>query len=234
MTPRQAQVALAGFILLSGGVVFNALYMQGEPGTARRAVTEPAARPPVDRARPAEVAPPAKTATKRTAQLKPDSAKADLMPEAPAEEASADTIKAIQRELGQHGFGPVASDGVMRPVTRAAIMAYEHDHRLPLTGEATEALLTRLVLGVPANTEVSGSREVRSPQAEALIKQVQRMLTANGYRPGPADGRMTADTASAIRAFEEDQGFAARGRVSAAVVGRLQESAVKLKAAEAR
>lgn len=234
MTPRQAQVALAGFVLLSGGVVFNALHMQGEPGALRRVTTEPAPRPPVDRARPADVAPPAKTGTRRTAQLKPDSAKADLMPEAPAEEASADTIKAIQRELGQRGFGPVASDGIMRPVTRAAIMAYEHDHRLPLTGEATEGLLTRLVLGVPATTEVSGGREVRSLHAEALIKQVQRLLTANGYRPGPIDGRVTADTASAIRAFEEDQGFAPRGRVSAEVIGRLQESAVRLKAAEAR
>ena len=60
------------------------------------------------------------------------------------------------------------------------------------------------------------------------------MLTASGYRPGPADGRMTADTSSAIRAFEEDQGLAPKGRVSAAVVGRLQESAVRLKAAEVR
>ena len=136
------------------------------------------------RSRSAKPAPRAAETIKRTAQLKPDAAKADVTPDALPDEAGADTIRAIQGELGQRGFGPVPSDGIMRPVTRAAIMAYEHDYRLPLTGEASEALLTRLLLGVPATTEVSGGREVRSPHAEALIKRVQRMLAANGYRPG--------------------------------------------------
>ena len=31
--------------------------------------------------------------------------------------------------------------------TRAAIMAFEHDHGLALTGEASEALLKRILLG---------------------------------------------------------------------------------------
>ena len=56
---------------------------------------------------------------------------------------NSETIRAIQRELRQRGYGAWSSDGVMRPVTRAAIMAYEHDQGLPLTGEASEALLKR-------------------------------------------------------------------------------------------
>ena len=150
------------------------------------------------------------------------------------DEASPDTVRAIQRELSQRGFGPVASDGIMRPITRAAIMSYEHDSRLPLTGEATEALLTRLVLGAPATNTPSGAGEVQSPHAEALIRQVQSMLVASGYRPGPADGRIRAETAAAIRAFEQDQGLAPKGRVSAEVMARLQSSATRLKAADAR
>jgi peptidoglycan hydrolase-like protein with peptidoglycan-binding domain len=242
MTPRQAQIALASFVLLAGGVVFNALYMQGDATAGRRTASDITPNPASDRGRPADATPPAAKAlqrpgdgTKRIAVVKPNSAKADIMPDALPEDAGGDTIRAIQRELALRGFGPVASDGVMRPVTRAAIMAYEHDNRLPLTGEATEALLTRLVIGVSATTEVSGSREVRSPHAEAVIRQVQRQLTASGYRPGAVDGRLSAETVTAIRAFEEDQGLVpARGRVSADVLSRLQESAVRLKAAEAR
>ena len=126
--------------------------------------------------------------TKRTALIKPNSIKTNETPEVLPNEAGADTIRAIQRELSQRGFGPVAGDGVMRPVVRAAIMAYEHDNRLALTGEATEALLTRLVLGAPADNASSGAGEVRSPHAEAIIKQVQRLLAAVGYRPGPPTG----------------------------------------------
>jgi len=234
MTPRQARVALGTFVLLAAGVVYNALYMQGETGPGRRiagAATQSkparADAPPPGRSRNGQT-------TKRTALLKPDSVKTTQMPEALPDEAGADTIRAIQRELNQRGFGPVGGDGIMRPVTRAAIMSYEHDNRLPLTGEATEALLARLVLGAPATDAPSGAGEVRSPHAEATIKQVQRLLTASGYRPGPADGRLNADTVAAIRAFEQDQGLSAKGRISAEIVARLQSSGGRLKSAEAR
>jgi peptidoglycan hydrolase-like protein with peptidoglycan-binding domain len=235
MTPRQARIALSTFVLLAAGVVYNALYLQSDAASTRIAgeATRPASTSPR-----ATAQPPARTrtaqGTKRTALLKPDSANANDTPEDLPGEAGADTIRAIQRELNQRGFGPVASDGIMRPVTRAAIMSYEHDNRLPLTGEATEGLLTRLVLGASAINAPSGAGEVQSPHAEATIKQVQRMLTASGYRPGPADGRLRAETTTAIRAFEQEQGLAPKGRISAEVVGRLQNSATRLKAADAR
>jgi peptidoglycan hydrolase-like protein with peptidoglycan-binding domain len=238
MTPRQAQIALVGFILVAAGVAYNALYMQGETGAARRTAGKDV--PAADPGRKSELPPPAKSqrgaeVSKRTAQLKPDSAKVDATPEALPDEASTETIKGIQRELARLGYGQIGSDGIIRPVTRAAIMAYEYDHRLPLTGEATEALLSRLVLGPPAAADASGSREVRSPHAETMIRLVQRALVAAGYRPGAIDGRLSADTLSAIRVFEEDQGLAPRGRISAEVVSRLHEAtAVRSKSAEMR
>lgn len=232
MTPRQARIALGGFVLMTGGVAFNALHMQGDAIANRKIASEPAPpRPPADRVRRTEPPPAgrpgprATDGTKRTALVKPDSAKATITPEGLRDEASTETVRAIQRELSQRGFGPLASDGIMRPVTRAAIMSYEAEHRLPYTGEATEALLARLVLGAPATTDASGAGQVQSPHAEALIKQIQRMLTASGYSPGPVDGRFSAETAAAIRAFEERQGLVPRGRISADILSRLQERA---------
>src|SRR5262245_49180643 len=224
MTPRQAQVALACFVLLATGVTYNALYMQGDAAEGRKVASEASARPE-DRARrgqTAKPAPPPTDANKRTA-LKPNASKSDIVTGALPDEAGADTIRGIQRELGQRGFGPVTSDGVMRPVTRAAIMAYEYDNRLPLTGEATEALLSRLLLGAPPS-EVAGAREVRSAHAEEVIRQVQRQLAAKGYRPGAIDGRLSTETVEAIRSFEQTQGISpAKGRVSAEVYVRLQD-----------
>jgi peptidoglycan hydrolase-like protein with peptidoglycan-binding domain len=233
MTPRQARVALGTFVLLTAGVVYNALYMQDESGPGRRVAADATQKP----AR-ADAPPPGRSrtgqATKRTALLKPDAVRTAQTPESLADEAGVDTIRAIQRELNQRGFGPVGNDGLMRPVTRAAIMSYEHDNRLPLTGEATEALLARLVLGAPATDAPSGAGEVRSPHAEATIKQVQRLLAANGYRPGTSPGQLDAATVAAIRAFEKDQGLSPKGRISAEIVARLQSSGARLKSAEAR
>lgn len=234
MTPRQARIALSTFLLLATGIVYNALYMQSDAASTKLAGE--AVRPAPASPRPTAQAP-ARTrtsqGTKRTALLKPDSANASDVPEDLPDGAGADTIRAIQRELNQRGFGPLAIDGTMRLVTRAAIMSYEHDNRLPYTAEATEGLLTRLVLGASAINPPSGAGEVQSPHAETTIKQVQRMLAAGGYRPGPADGRLRVETVTAIRAFEQDQGLAPKGRISADVVVRLQNSATRLKAAEA-
>src|SRR5690606_14381969 len=60
-----------------------------------------------------------------------------------------DVVRAVQRELIDRGYeaGPV--DGVAHAVTRAAVMAYEHDHGLPLTGQPSEDLLKKILFGVP-------------------------------------------------------------------------------------
>jgi uncharacterized protein len=51
---------------------------------------------------------------------------------------------------------------------------------------------------------------------------VQRQLAARGYRPGAADGRLSAETVAAIRTFEADQGLVPKGRISAVLLDRLE------------
>jgi peptidoglycan hydrolase-like protein with peptidoglycan-binding domain len=143
--------------------------------------------------------------------------------DARAEEADADTVRAVQEALNQQGYGPIEADGVMRQPTRAAIMAFEHDNRLGLSGEASQALLKQLVFGSPADTsgETAGEIDVRSPHAEAIIKQVQQALVTHGYQPGDVDGQVSAQTVKALRTFETDQGLVPKGRISAEVLERL-------------
>jgi peptidoglycan hydrolase-like protein with peptidoglycan-binding domain len=240
MTPGQARVALGGFFLLSIGVTSNALYLQGAvSGTDRPATsparTEPARQPSTPKASKAAKAPdktaeaPAalpqsqsQNASKVAQPVKVRVVRVATVAETRADPADADTVRAVQEELNRQGYGPVDADGVLRQPTRAAIMAFEQDHRLGLTGEASQDLLKTLVFGAPAATGAPRASEVRSPHAEAIVKQVQQGLAARGYRPGTIDGQVSTETVAAIRTFETDQGLVPKGRISPALLERLQ------------
>ena len=162
---------------------------------------------------------------RRFARLRPDANRTvDKLPDAPDAEGDPETTKAVQRELTTHGYGPLTADGVPGLVTRAAIMAFEHDHQMALTGEATETVLARLIMGpsgAAAMTPDPNAGRVRSPQAELVIRTVQQSLAALGYQAGRVDGKPGEEIARAIREFELDEGLKPTGRVSAEVFSRL-------------
>jgi peptidoglycan hydrolase-like protein with peptidoglycan-binding domain len=243
MTPGQARTALLSFVLLLAGVAINALFMQaggqaGPPGGSRTAAERGPARPMAERGRkPPETSQASRTRPRassaaaeepslRIARFAPDMARLDSLPGAAVEPADAETVHAIQRELKQRGYGPLAGDGSMGLPTRAAIMAYEHDQGLVLTGEASEQLLKRILLGASPGVESPGARKVGSVQAEQVIRSVQQWLAVLGYRAVRVDGRFGEDTVKAIRDFEMDKGLVPRGRVSAELVVRLSDAAV--------
>lgn len=248
MTPRLAQIAFLAFLLAATGVAVNALFLQTRPTIASRAVLE---RPlPGSTAEPkrkgeaqavktaARPTAGSEDAARRSARPVPaagaDAAASEAKPEAAREDS--ETIRALQRELRQLGYGALVSDGVMRPMMRAAIMAYEDDQGIPLTGEASEELLKRVLLGAAASGDASPSaRKVATPQAAQMVRTVQTMLTGLGYQPGPTDGRFGDETERAIREFELDKGmFPAKGRISADLLNRLTESTAQSKAHAAR
>ncbi len=179
--------------------------------------------------RPIAILPPLDQGQKRFARvLKPDAAQvdqpADTLPHAPEAEGDPETIRAVQRELSHRGYGPLNADGVPGLVTRAAIMAFEHDSRVAMTGEATEKVLAQLLLGASGATtqaDEAAAGRVRSAQAEIVMRTVQQSLSALGYKVGKIDGRAGEDTERAIREFEGDEGLEPKGRVSAEVFSRL-------------
>jgi peptidoglycan hydrolase-like protein with peptidoglycan-binding domain len=233
MTPGQARIALLGFVLVSVGVATNALFLQARPPAAGKVAGERASvRPAADRAGIGPAATPRRSAVPeeqalRIARFAPDLAKIDPAPAGPDDAADVETIRAIQRELKLRGYGPVGGDGVIGLTTRAAIMAFEHDHAMALSGEASERLLKRILLGAagPASADSLSAGRVSSGHAEQVIRSVQQWLAALGYRPGRIDGRPGEETVQAIRDFEMDKGLVPRGRVSAELVVRLGEAA---------
>jgi hypothetical protein len=239
MTPRQARVALGAFLLLAIGVTGNALFLQSAPadGGARKGRPAPKAAPPPKRAPAGQADAPKRTALAKAAPepgADPGPSGGEINLVVPPDEADVEAVRSIQRELERRGYGPIVADGIMRPAARAAVMAFEHEHRLPLTGEATQALLKHLVFGVSPGAEREGPPEVHSPHARVLVKDVQRLLAARGYRPGAIDGRLSAETVKAIRVFEADQDLEPKGRISAPIVARLQDSRTARKRSKER
>ena len=236
MTPRRTRQALCVFLLLAVAVHYNALFRQVRPTLGGSIAAEPplACRQPRPKAAASVVAERPAAGKDLPDKRATGGARANPGPQqgwttsetdrrrrrfTKARRREPDTLRAIQRELRQKGYGNLSSDGTLRPQTRAAIMAYEYDNGLVLTGQASEALLTRILFGGSPAAEPAG--KVGSAEAAELVRYVQHSLAALGYQPGPADGQLKAETVRAIREFEMDKGLVPKGRVSAELMAQL-------------
>jgi peptidoglycan hydrolase-like protein with peptidoglycan-binding domain len=222
MTPGQARGTLVCFAFLLAGVTVNAVYLQ--ENLAVGGVPRPARTLP-----PARAAPPRAVSEQEAPALRIARFAAEPQPQgggASAAGVSHETVRAIQVELAAQGFGPVPNDGSLGLATRAAIMAYEHDHGLALTAMPSEQLLKRLLLGGGDGTPAHPAAEATTGEAKQVIASVERALADLGYLPG-SDGRFTAETERAIREFELDKGLVPKGRISAELVRQLKVTAAK-------
>lgn len=205
------------FFILSGSLGFNMMFMQppSEQTLARARQIGPETRisawdsqPPVTPA----------ASTPRHGQT---SAKAVVAMAAPPSPEGVELIRAIQRELGSRGYETGGTDGMPGLLTRAAIMAYQHDSKLPLTGEASEQLLQAIIFGREDTKATVADAGRATGQAERIVRNVQEQLNALGYNAGPVNGRLSEDTMRAIREFETAQSLQVTGRVSGPLVARL-------------
>jgi peptidoglycan hydrolase-like protein with peptidoglycan-binding domain len=215
MTPQNSRRVLTVFVLLSTGAIVNILVMQP---MGSRSANSRVGKPDVLR----DTAPaPTTPSSAPTATANPTAPLANATGDNP------DTVTAIQRELAARDYDLGAPDGIANPTTRAAIMAWEHDNGLPLTGEPTAAVLKAIILGTDTTTTAQITSELkalprgREPRTQQLIRSVQQALADLGYVLGAASGVMNEDTARAIREFEQEQSLPPTGRVSATLVTRL-------------
>ncbi len=156
----------------------------------------------------------APAAPERTAAVSPADA-------APAMDPG-EVVRGIQKGLTARGYEPGQSDGVPGLVTRAAIMAYEFDNGLVMTGEPSRQVMQHLLLGASAEpAKRSGPPEVRGTQAIAIVKWVARQLGGLGFAAGPGDGGLGNDLIKAISDYEAAQKLPVTGRISAPLVARL-------------
>jgi peptidoglycan hydrolase-like protein with peptidoglycan-binding domain len=215
MTPLTVRFSFLLFAVLTGAMLTNLFVLQ-PPG--RMAAPEQA------RARmPSQPGPSVATVSK------PDTPSAFVPPietgavkPLPETADKTDLTRAIQRELKEKGYEAGAVDGVAGLVTRGAIMAYEADAGLPLTGEPRPALLQHLVLGsADAGASGGGDRTAPGPEAEQVIRAVQSAFRQLGYLTTVPDGRLNDATRRAIRKFELDRKLKETGRISGELLAKL-------------
>ena len=244
VTPRQARLALATWAMAAGLVAFNVLCLQDAAVSRAPLRAKPErAKSLIEAERPGLPLALAGHHTQRptealrisTATLTPTAAGQQVglfaasaanmalvhVAAIGAEERAVEIVRAVQRGLAVRGYEPGPADGGLGIATRAAVMAYEHDHGLALTAEPSESILTHMRTGAlgPAVQRVGRARPMS--HAEQIIRSAQHSLSTLGYFAGRIDGLVGEDTVRAIREYEMDVGLVSTGRISAALVNCL-------------
>jgi peptidoglycan hydrolase-like protein with peptidoglycan-binding domain len=221
MTSLSRKLSLAAFVVLTGAFATNVLVLQPPGRGMGSSATAQLGQGSANSAWVDQL-------NLKTAGISNTAAEAPATPAGPVSSGgsnSGDTVeltRAIQRELKVKGYETGAVDGVPGIVTRAAIMAYEADAGLQLTGEPRQPLLQHIVLGSardPGQSPKDGGQA--GPYAETIIKSVQKALTQLGYSAGAVSGHMSPETTAAIRKFETTQRWPETGRVSGELVAKL-------------
>lgn len=128
--------------------------------------------------------------------------------------ASPRTIRAIKRELNYHGYEAGLENGDVTLDMRAAIVSYEFDMGLPLTGRAGNRLLKSLLF--EAGTALPPkSRRAHFESSHKLIEAVQGVLSRMGYGASASSGYLDEATRYAISRFETDRNLDESGRLTA-------------------
>lgn len=224
MLPKRVSVPLLAFFLLSVGVGANVFLLQSAGRGTQIARGVDATSWNIAAIEAAEFSGDTGSIGDGTASAHPanglDISALALDDAKPAAGGKAEVTRAIQRELQIRGYETGASDGVVGQMTRGAIMAFEHDHGLPLTAQPSDALLKAIVLG-EAGKPGAQRGTPKSPEAREVVRDVQRQLAKLGYKPGAQNGALGAQTIKAIRAFEADQALPESGRISGPLIARL-------------
>ncbi len=241
---RETRFCLAAFAMLSIAVIFNLVFFQGRrvaggfetaalgqsdgaPGNGLLASGGADARNATE----SQNAPQGSMATPKPAMPQSGFGAAERpLPVATAPPAAAmsrtDLVRSLQRALGARGFEPGEADGVMGLMTRAAIMAYESDSGLALTGAPSEDLLRRLQGVTPSPVPARrGPPAVKTIEAATLVRDVSQWLGALGYPVAKNETSMSVALVRAIRDYEASQKMPETGRISAPLVARLSRAA---------
>ena len=228
MPVTETRLGLAAFACLALGAAANLLLFQEKRSGANvetSAISSGARRPAAQRfdgPQGAVLADPAAQDAAGEARAPGQQKSISIAPPGDTTVNKAEIIRGVQRELNTRGYGTGQPDGVAGLLTRASIMAYEYDYGMSLTAEPTQELLSRIVLGTagPA-ASLKNQPQIKSVEAEAVVKVVKQLLAGLGYGAGKADGKLGDETIRAIRDFELDQKLPETGRISGQLVSRL-------------
>jgi|SRR5208337_605920 len=183
MTPLRARLTLFAIMAIFLATASNALFLQERPRTL----------------------PGSSAGRLYLNEPSPAAAPAAFSRETPAERL----LAALQRELARHGY---ADQLAQNNGLRLAVLAYEFDNSMPLTGEPAEALLKHMLFDL--NQAPRGIFADRAEANQRLVTEIQKTLLGLGFFRGALSGRMDVWTAGAVQDFERHRRLPLSGRLS--------------------
>jgi peptidoglycan hydrolase-like protein with peptidoglycan-binding domain len=95
---------------------------------------------------------------------------------------------------------------------RLAVLAYEFDNAMPLTGQPAETLLKRVLFDL--NQAPKGFFADRAEANPRLVMEVQKVLLGLGFFSGVLSGRMDVWTTGAVKDFQRHRRLELSGRLT--------------------
>ena len=136
--------------------------------------------------------------------------------------ARREMISQIQTELNRLGYNAGSTDGTFGPSTRRAIVTYQSDMDMAVTGEASQRLLADLRDTRKSSAGSSDDNDAMTP-AE-LVQQIEDELTRLGWDVGPPDGEWGAKSRNAAREFQSKINVPVNGNADGELLTQLQNS----------
>jgi peptidoglycan hydrolase-like protein with peptidoglycan-binding domain len=144
-------------------------------------------------------------------------------------------ISDMQVRLQAAGYLKGGIDGVYGEDTTNAVRAFQKEKGIPVSGAIDEMTYSALrnvdaSSALSASYEESGEGESSSAGSSSLysigdsgsdVSSIQRKLKKMGYLDGAVDGIYGGDTASAVKAFQSDEGLSATGMVNGDTLSRI-------------
>ncbi|MEK7252868.1 MAG: peptidoglycan-binding protein [Actinomycetota bacterium] len=119
-------------------------------------------------------------------------------------------VEELQRFLTALGYDPGPADGVFGLQTLGAIRAFQEGRGINpdgVVGATTRGHIAQVYRVMPAMPVLDDSNRIIRPGYRGDdVKNIQKLLSAAGYAPGPADGVYGPQTQTAVADFQKAYG----------------------------
>ncbi len=149
--------------------------------------------------------------------VQPGQAETTPAPVAPVDKAVLD----VQQKLTALGTYAGQVTGVLDQDTRDAIMRYQRQNALALTGKPDSQFVEHLEYIYQIHQASTATSSIEPGLDRQSVERAQRQLRKLGYDPGPIDGQLGAKTLEAIRLYQADARLAPDGRLTPELLDRL-------------